>query len=72
MTDDAGRYAFVDMLPGTYSIRADKAGFTPDLVEYNLQRTKAAGPEDFHLYPTSAVTLLRTSSDNEQEPRSET
>ncbi|MCK5690304.1 carboxypeptidase regulatory-like domain-containing protein, partial [Myxococcota bacterium] len=57
-TDSTGAYSFSALTAGLYDIRADKEGFTPDIVSLSLQSsTRAiAEAEMLQLHPATAVT----------------
>jgi hypothetical protein len=52
-----GSYDFSELPPGNYEVRADRTGFTPDMVLTTLQSPTRdlANPAVMRLYPASAV-----------------
>jgi len=60
IADDSGAYLITGLPAGDYEIRANQSGFTPDLLDWTIDSTRAEGPKPLRLYPAAAVALFRT------------
>lgn len=61
-TDVTGAYIFSELAPGSYEIRAHREGFTPALVDWQIEAARAPdSPATMMLYPVSAVTRFAVS-----------